>query len=63
MTKIESEKWWFKNSKTRFKLTRFYVEKFDDLKEIFKFKNEDFILFIKREEIKNIIIFIFFIFL
>ena len=54
MIKIDSGCWWFKNSKIRFELTKFYINEFDDLKKIFKFNLENFKLQIKNKEIKKI---------
>ena len=54
MTKVTKGCWWFKNSKIRFELTKFYINEFDDLKKIFKFKNVNFKLYIKGKEIKKI---------
>ncbi len=54
MIKIESGEWWSKNSKVKFFLDKFYINEFDDLKKIFKFKNVNFKLQIKNKEIKKI---------
>ena len=54
MIKIESGKWWYKNSDVKFLLDKFYIQNFDDLKKIFKFKNVNFKLQIKNKEIKKI---------
>ncbi len=54
MKKINSGYWWYANSKIRFNLDKFFIEKFDDLKKIFKFKNQNFKIYINGIELKKI---------
>ena len=52
---FERGHFWFKNaSKNKFDLTAFAVEKFDDLKRIFKFSKENWILEICNYKVKKI---------
>jgi hypothetical protein len=52
---IDGGYWWFKSSSNlKFNLTKFGIEKFDDLKKIFKFKRDNFVLFYKKYKIKKI---------
>ena len=54
MIKIEKGYWWFKNSKVKFLLDKFYIENFNDLKKIFKFSNQNFEIVIRNQKIKKI---------
>ena len=54
MTKVTKGCWWFKNSKIRFELTKFYIQSFVALKKIFTFKTENFRLEIEGVEVKKI---------
>jgi hypothetical protein len=55
MIKIEGGCWWYAGaSKIKFPLTKGYVEKFDDLKKMFKFSKENFVLKIKGFHFKKI---------
>ena len=54
MIKIQKGYWWYVGSKIRFPLNKFFIEKFDDLKKIFKFKNQNFKIYINGIELKKI---------
>lgn len=52
---IERGKFWFiGKSKNKFNLTKFYINNFDDLKKIFKFSKQNFVLQVCNFKIKKL---------
>jgi len=52
---IEAGQFWFINkSKNKFNLTKFAISNFDDLKKVFKFSKQNFILQICNYKIKKL---------
>ena len=47
--------WWYKgNNKLKFELNKCVVEKFDDLKKIFKFSKQNWELIVNEKKIKKL---------
>jgi len=54
MVTITSGKWWFVgNANNKFKLDKFVVNNFDDLKKIFKFSKQNWIIVVNNKVIKK----------
>ena len=54
MIMINKGNWWYPKSKIKFNLNKFFINDFEDLKKIFKFKNQNFKIYINNIELKKI---------
>lgn len=54
MIKITGGCWWYPNSAVKFNLPKFFIEDFTDLKKAFKFKKENFKIYINNAEVKKL---------